>query len=431
MPGLHEEQLCEIVLGCYGLVDAPLNWRKTLVSFITKELKYKQSSLDPCTYVLFVDGTLEGLLAVEVDDLLMFGGPQHEECMQKLQRRLTFGKIENINEKGVNFNGRRLRKVGGDILIDMKAFIEERMQPVELDAKRLKQKDSKLTEEEVTKVRRACGALNWAGREGRPDVASAASMFSSQLLEMRVSDVVKLNKVVNDLKKDSELALRIQPLSEKEMKWGVISDSSFANARGGKTQAGHLLIAFEKKLLEGERAKTNVLHWKSGKLKRTVNSTLAAETQSLARGVGDLLWMMVMYMELTNPCFELRGWRKHVGQMGYAAFSKHEDTEDLGDALALVDAKSLYDLLINETTGGGDRRTALDVQVLREELKELGGRIRWVDHMHMPADCLTKRGGRADTLRDILSEGKFGITEEAVTLSERSAVRKAGGYNRR
>ena len=42
-------------------------------------------------------------------------------------------------------------------------------------------------------------------------------------------------------------------------------------------------------LLEGKRATTNVLHWRSGKLQRTVNSTLAAETQSLARGVGDLV----------------------------------------------------------------------------------------------------------------------------------------------
>ena len=431
MPGLQEGQLCEIVLGCYGLVDAPLNWRKTLVSYVTQELKYKQSVLDPCTFILYGKKGLEGVLAVEVDDLLMFGGEEHIKKMEQLQRRFTFGKIEEIDEKGVNFNGRRIRQVEGDILIDMKAFVEERLQPVALEGDRAKQKEEKITEAERGRVRSTCGALNWAGREGRPDAAAAASLFSSQIQDMKVSDIIELNKVVKQLKADSGLALRIQPLVEKDLQWGVISDSSFANARGGKTQAGHMLIAFERGLLEGRQSKTNILHWRSGKLHRTVGSTLAAETQSLARGVGDLLWMMMVYMELVNPGFQLRNWRRYIGQQGYTAFSKYSEVEELRDALALVDAKSLYDLLINETTGGGDRRTALDIQVLREELKELQGKIRWVEHMEMPADCLTKKCGRPDALRRILADGVFGITEESATLNARLDTRKKVGYNRR
>jgi hypothetical protein len=66
-----------------------------------------------------------------------------------------------------------------------------------------------------------------------------------------------------------------------------------------------MLITFDRTMLDGRRAVCNLLHWKSGKLHRTVNSTLAAETQSLARGVGDL-WMMVMYFEITNRDFQLR-----------------------------------------------------------------------------------------------------------------------------
>ena len=188
------------------------------------------------------------------------------------------------------------------------------------------------------------------------------------------------------------------------------------------------LITFEKGLLDGKRVKTNVLHWKSGKLKRIVSSTLAAEPQSLGRGGGDLLWMMVMYYELMHEEFELRAWRDYVKKQSYTAFAKYEKTEDLGDALALVDAKSLYDLLIHETTGGSDKRNALDVQALREELQELHGKIRFVDHPHMPSDCLTKYLAKSDALRSILETGEFGITEEAIMLAERSDVRKTGGY---
>ena len=167
------------------------------MKFVTEELKYKQSVLDPCTFMLYKGSKLCGLLAIEVDDLLMFGDEVHEECMQRLQKRFTFGNIEEIGKKGVNFIRRRLRQLGEDVLIDMKAFVEERLHPVKLDAKRAMQKESRLTEDDVSSVRSTCGALNWAGREGRPDAAAAASLFSSMMTEMKISDVLELNKVVD------------------------------------------------------------------------------------------------------------------------------------------------------------------------------------------------------------------------------------------
>eukprot|EP00435_Cladocopium_sp_Y103_P069917 s238_g34.t1 len=348
--------------------------------------------------------------------------------MQQLQKRFTFGKIEHLDDKGVNFNGRRLRRIGQTILVDMKAFVEERLEKVPLEPQRLKQKNEKLTEEEIGLVRKTCGSLNWAGREGRPDAAAAAPMCSSMLMEMRVVDVIELNRIVSRIKEHSDLALKIQAIPEHRMRWGVVSDASWANARGGKTQAGHLLLTFDEDLLAGKQAVCNLLHWKSGKLHRTVNSTLAAETQSLARGVGDLLWMMVMYAELTDADFQLRNWRRHVHKLGYSAFTKAEDVEQMEGALAIVDAKSLFDLLANETGGGADRRTALDVQMLREELGELRGKVRWIDHMHMIADCLTKKQGRLEPLLKLLSSGRFGITEEAVTLDSRLEERKGVGH---
>ena len=445
MPGLQEGQLAEIVLGCYGLCDAPMHWRKTLVSFLTQTLGYKQSALDPCTFLLHgpkggskvchgVDAeehVLHGMVAVEIDDLLMFGDSVHEEKMKELQQKFTFGKIEPLDERGVNFNGRRLRQVGDTIFVDMKAFVEERLETVELGKERQKCKREKLTDDEVSLVRKACGSLNWAGREGRPDAAAAASMFSCTMLEMTVEDVAELNRVILRIKETSEMSLQIQAIDEARLRWGVVTDASYANARGGKTQGGHLLLAFDQDMLSGKLAKCNLLHWKSGKLPRTVNSTLAAETQSLARGIGDLLWMIVMYAEVVDPSFDLRNWRRHVNKLGYTAFTKNEDEDEMAGAVAVVDAKSLFDVLANETNGGSDRRTALDVQMLREELAELHGKIRWIDHMHMPADCLTKKRGRVDQLVSMLQTGLFGITAEAVTLGCRLNDREQHGYNRR
>lgn len=167
------------------------------------------------------------MVAVEIDDLLMFGDRVHDQQMQKLQQRFTFGKLEKIDEKGVNFNGRRLSAKDGTIYVDMKAFVEERLEEVKLAPGRSKQKDERLSEEETSLVRRACGSLNWAGREGRPDAAAAASMFSSIMMEMKVSDVLDLNRVIDKIKQSSDLALQIQPIEPSRMCWGVVSDASW------------------------------------------------------------------------------------------------------------------------------------------------------------------------------------------------------------
>ena len=65
--------------------------------------------------------------------------------------------------------------------------------------------------------------------------------------------------------------------------------------------------------------------------------------------------MMIVYEELTTAEFQVRDWRKYLSRKGYSAFTKFQEVDTMKDALALVDAKSWHDLLINGTTGGSDR----------------------------------------------------------------------------
>ena len=58
-------------------------------------------------------------------------------------------------------------------------------------------------------------------------------------------------------------------------------------------------------------------------------------------------------------------------------------------------------------------------------------KVRWIDRMHMIADCLTKKRGRIGPLLRLLETGKFGVTEEAVTLDARLEDRRRVGYNKR
>ncbi len=82
-----------------------------LVKKVLIELGYIQSSMDPCLFKLVVGEKLEGLVIVEVDDILSLGTGRHYERMEKLQQRFKFGKFKFLDEQpeGAAFNGRRMR----------------------------------------------------------------------------------------------------------------------------------------------------------------------------------------------------------------------------------------------------------------------------------------------------------------------------------
>ena len=74
--------------------------------------------------------------------------------------------------------------------------------------------------------------------------------------------------------------------------------------------------------------------------------------------------------------------------------TKEDVHPTLKKGLCLVDAKSLYDHLVKSIVGTtDDRRTAIEMQVIRQSLVEMPAEIKWIKHEQMQVDCLTKRFG--------------------------------------
>ena len=88
-------------------------------------------------------------------------------------------------------------------------------------------------------------------------------------------------------------------------------------------------------------------------------------------------------------------------------------------AIAVVDAKSLYDGVHSEQPNGEDDRSALEMAVIQESLQALGGRIRWVPHNRNPADGLTKLlGAHMDPLLELLTTNSFQLEDELGVLAQ-------------
>ena len=90
--------------------------------------------------------------------------------------------------------------------------------------------------------------------------------------------------------------------------------------------------------------------------------------------------------------------------------------------LSIGDAKSLYDHLRTETSGGAnDRPTAIDIRIIRASMDAQGATVRWVDHSGMYADAMTKRNGNVPLLQMLMRTGRISITEESVTLEKHNS----------
>ena len=74
-------------------------------------------------------------------------------------------------------------------------------------------------------------------------------------------------------------------------------------------------------------------------------------------------------------------------------------------------------------------RTAIEVQIIREDLNSLSGKVRWVDHQAMIADPLTKVKGSCVSLYRMLATGEFQLVAEEENLQARHQAKEHGQTN--
>ena len=112
-----------------------------------------------------------------------------------------------------------------------------------------------------------------------------------------------------------------------------------------------------------------MLDWRSGRVKRVVRSTLAAEACSADAGVDHGFFV--------NCCLgEILGAHRAVDQK--PPFEHYHAT----------DCKSLFDAVVKNTSSLEEKRTLLDIRAIREAIASWC--IRWVPTDQQWADGLTK-----------------------------------------
>ena len=408
--GVHPEVLFEVVKPLYGFNDSPQLWFCKFVQTLRKQ-NWRQSVLDPCVFYwrdhLQPHG-IGGVLGVHVDDVLTGGkGKPYEEAIRLLRETFPFRKWKY--DEGT-FCGSSLKQdpKTKDITVSQAEFIAEMKKP------QLRSKDPGTVQANAAEIKSlpsVLGAALWVAKETRPDLAVQVSMGQQMFPTPTLEQARTVAHTVKRAKQHADLQWVIQAVPISKLRICLHTDAAFANAKKGGTQAGYLVGITTDALEDGRTAPWTPAAWKSYRLKRVVGSTFAGETQVLADGLGHAEWLACHLVEMIDGVINL---------------GKRHEVLHRFSIQAVVDCKSVYDHLqtFSSPNSVGDKRVAIDLVIIRESIRRIGGRVRWAPTWLQLADALTKENPEAmDLLRAAMRSGRYQLSKESSMMEAAAAER--------
>ena len=195
-----------------------------------------------------------------------------------------------------------------------------------------------------------------------------------------MQDLCDANMAVERLKAEPSLGVKLPHIPIHQVRWATVQDASWASGAEDHSQGAFLVGATSPRVWNNLTSPFALLSHKSHCLKRKCASTLAAETQILSDALAEVEWVCGLVEELTNPKFSIVEWAARSRNRGLLMAARSSDAEArFPKVLSIGDAKSLYDHLRIETSGGAnDRRTAIDIQIIRASMDAQGASVRWV-----------------------------------------------------
>ena len=401
----------------YGLSDAPLLWFNE-ASRRLKKMDIHPQKLDNCFFAWYDrSGALQLLLLLHVDDMLIGYNPNSAEAKQKVEEIHTsfnFGKWKMLkkNEK-IAYCGGVLQYVNGELCLSFEEYLRK-IAPMTVDKKR---GEGPMTDKEVSRARGLIGALQWPAGQGCPPMCSSTSILAGELASREARVMNELNKTLRFGKQNADVALRFPVIAEdwRDIHFIVYSDAALGVRQDLASQGGYLILAVNRKVLEGEVGRYSVVAWRSYKLTRVCRSSLAAESQACATAIDELMMVKMLYSMVKDTSLTI----------------KDNKTAGGPKSAVIIDARALYDAINKETIQSSlDKRVAIESLVIRDGLKHTNSDLRWVSSERQLADGLTKISGRqpmCDLLRggyvQLIYDSTFTAAKKK-TQEERKEVKK-------
>jgi hypothetical protein len=198
-----------------------------------------------------------------------------------------------------------------------------------------------------------------------------------------------------------------QKLPAKEKK--QICEKFIQNQNLG-SQGGYITFFYDGRMeTEEQPFAISIVTWKSYKVRRCTVNTLSAECQAMIQGIGSLHLLRALLTETRGVKLELSTWEQEIGRTPF---------------IAITDNKSLYDTVNkcrNTASHVEDKRTTIDITVLKNDCRKTQGQVRWIEGSRMISDSLTKRMNPS-YLRKILYGEMWSLSEKGFSMQDASIL---------
>ncbi|CAE7205304.1 RE1 [Symbiodinium sp. CCMP2592] len=364
---------------CYGLVDAPLEWYKTVSEFL-ESLGLERLWSDACSWVWRSEGRIQAMVSGHVDDFLFSGNednPRWNEIVRKIKERFHWGDwvCNEFIQCGV-----KVSKTETGFCLSQEKYVEE-IPEIPISSTRRKDSKAATTGWEKTQLRALLGALSWHAQQVAPHISAEVGILLSEVNTSTVQHLTQANQLLQSTRARKGHRMLIHgfgPTTELGM-YAWVDAASQNRHDGGSTQGVFIGIA-PVALLKGEVCPITPISWHSHKIDRVCRSPGAAETQAAVNGEDQLVYARYQWSEILY---------------GNVDTKDPDTTVRRTTGCVISDSRNVYDKLQTEVLSikGAEKRANLELLALKEAQSRTNVHIRWVHSEAQLANTLTKANG--------------------------------------
>ena len=291
----HVNLVCKLNKALYGLKQAPRAWYETLWAFMQK------ANYTPlkCDYAVFANANRSVLVAVYVDDILIFGKDKSQIQHLKSQLHQRF-QMSDMGPAHMYLGMQITRdRTARTILVDQEKYIQIILKrfnmldcnsvstPMETNLKLIKRTD-KATSDQIQEYQRIIGSLEYAAIATRPDIAFAVHKLAQFSSNPDESHFKAAKRVLRYLKGSAKFGLLFQGQDTNNLELIGYTDADWAGSIADRKSIGGYCFYLNRCLISH-----------MSKKQRTVAlSTAESETHAATEATKEAIWLRNILEEL-------------------------------------------------------------------------------------------------------------------------------------
>ena len=170
-----------------------------------------------------------------------------------------------------------------------------------------------------------------------------------------------------------------------------------------------MVLLTDANIFAGTTTATALTHG-SHRLKRVCSSSLSVEALGLQESIKQGDYLRAMILEALDAKFDVSHYEKSLEKI---------------KMVWVTDCRSVYDHLKFDRGLPRDKRLAIELAALKEDLKRANNEIRWMPGRKLIVDALTKQIASPDLLMEFLNTGQYAIVDTTEEQDYRANIREA------